>query len=74
VTYGPGVIAKDRRILDLCHRTPNRLRVLWQTDTKTRVQVDAYFDGGVPVLARMHDERRAACISLAFDIPRGQPG
>jgi superfamily II DNA or RNA helicase len=48
-------------------------RVLRPTATKTRVQVHDYVDGGVPVLARMHDERRAAYISLGFDIPRRRP-
>jgi superfamily II DNA or RNA helicase len=45
-------------------------RVLRPTDTKTRVEVHDYVDVLVPVLARMHDERRTAYASLGFDIPR----
>jgi superfamily II DNA or RNA helicase len=45
-------------------------RVLRPTDTKTRVEVHDYVDSLVPVLARQHDERRAAYASLGFDVPR----
>lgn len=48
-------------------------RVLRPTDTKTRVEVHDYIDTSVPVLARMHDERRSAYISLGFDLPKSRP-
>ncbi len=54
-------------------------RVLRPTDTKTRVEVHDYVDVLVPVLARQHNERRAAYATLGFDLPRtgrrrpGQP-
>jgi superfamily II DNA or RNA helicase len=48
-------------------------RVLRPTDDKTRVEVHDYVDSQVPVLARMHDERRVAYASLGFDIPRKRP-
>ncbi len=48
-------------------------RVLRPTDTKTRVEVHDYVDTSVPVLARMHDERRSAYISLGFDLPKSRP-
>ena len=44
-------------------------RVLRPTDTKTRVEVHDYVDSRVPVLARMHDERRRAYGTLGFDLP-----
>jgi superfamily II DNA or RNA helicase len=44
-------------------------RVLRPTDTKTRVEVHDYVDTLVPVLARMHDERRRAYVTLGFDLP-----
>jgi superfamily II DNA or RNA helicase len=44
-------------------------RVLRPTDEKTSVVVHDYVDTLVPVLARMHNERRAAYASLGFDIP-----
>ncbi len=44
-------------------------RVLRPTDTKTRVEVHDYVDTLVPVLARMHDERRTAYATLGFDLP-----
>ena len=52
-------------------------RVLRPTDTKTRVEVHDYVDVLVPVLARQHNERRAAYATLGFDLPRtgrGRPG
>ncbi|MEW6475240.1 MAG: DEAD/DEAH box helicase family protein [Actinomycetota bacterium] len=48
-------------------------RVLRPTDTKTRVEVHDYVDSLVPVLARQHDERRAAYATLGFDVPRLRP-
>jgi superfamily II DNA or RNA helicase len=45
-------------------------RVLRPTDTKTRVEVHDYVDVLVPVLARQHNERRAAYATLAFNLPR----
>jgi superfamily II DNA or RNA helicase len=45
-------------------------RVLRPAETKTRVEVHDYVDVGVPVLARMHDERRKAYASLGFDVPK----
>jgi superfamily II DNA or RNA helicase len=47
-------------------------RVLRPTDTKTRVEVHDYVDTLVPVLARMHDERRKAYATLGFDLPKPQ--
>jgi len=44
-------------------------RVLRPTDTKTRVEVHDYVDSRVPVLARMHDERRRGYGALGFDLP-----
>ena len=44
-------------------------RILRPTPTKTRVVVHDYVDVHVPVLARMHDERRRAYASLGFDLP-----
>ncbi|MDQ6877512.1 MAG: hypothetical protein M3082_07400 [Candidatus Dormibacteraeota bacterium] len=46
-------------------------RILRPTDTKTRVEVHDYVDTLVPVLARMHDERRNAYATLGFDV--GKP-
>lgn len=48
-------------------------RVLRPTDNKTRVEVHDYVDSHVPVLARMHDERRGAYATLGFDIPKKRP-
>ena len=45
-------------------------RVLRPTADKTSVQVHDYVDALVPVLARMHNERRAAYASLGFDVPK----
>jgi superfamily II DNA or RNA helicase len=45
-------------------------RILRPTATKTRVEVHDYVDVRVPVVARMHDERRTAYASLGFDLPR----
>lgn len=45
-------------------------RILRPTDTKTRVEVHDYVDARVPVLARMHDERRTAYATLGFDLPQ----
>ena len=45
-------------------------RVLRPTSEKTRVEVHDYVDTLVPVLARMYDERRAAYVSLGFDVPK----
>ncbi len=45
-------------------------RVLRPTEHKTRIEVHDYVDVHVPVLARMHDERRRAYASLGFDIPK----
>ncbi len=44
-------------------------RILRPTDTKIRVEVHDYVDVAVPVLARMHDERRTAYASLGFNLP-----
>jgi superfamily II DNA or RNA helicase len=44
-------------------------RVLRPTDTKTRVEVHDYIDVLVPVLARMHNERRRAYTTLGFHLP-----
>jgi superfamily II DNA or RNA helicase len=44
-------------------------RVLRPTETKTRIEVHDYVDVLVPVLARMHNERRRAYRSLGFDLP-----
>jgi superfamily II DNA or RNA helicase len=49
-------------------------RVLRPTSEKTRVEVHDYVDTLVPVLARMHDERRAAYVSLGFDVPKRNRG
>ena len=52
-------------------------RVLRPTDTKTLVEVHDYVDVLVPVLARQHNERRAAYANLGFDLPstgRRRPG
>lgn len=49
-------------------------RVLRPTDTKTRIEVHDYVDILVPVLARMHGERRTAYSTLGFDLPmRSRP-
>ena len=40
------------------------------TETKTRIEVHDYVDTFVPVLARMHDERRTAYAALGFDLPK----
>jgi superfamily II DNA or RNA helicase len=48
-------------------------RILRPTDTKIRVEVHDYVDSLVPVLARQHDERRAAYATLGFDVPRTPP-
>jgi len=45
-------------------------RVLRPTSDKTRVEVHDYVDTLVPVLARMHHERRVAYASLGFDVPK----
>jgi superfamily II DNA or RNA helicase len=45
-------------------------RVLRPTDTKTRVEVHDYVDVLVPVLARMHHERRRAYTTLGFHLPK----
>jgi hypothetical protein len=45
-------------------------RVLRPTNTKTRVEVHDYVDVRVPVLARMHHERRRAYQSLGFNLPK----
>jgi superfamily II DNA or RNA helicase len=45
-------------------------RVLRPTETKTRVEVHDYVDVGVPVLARMHNERRKAYAGLGFQLPK----
>ncbi len=45
-------------------------RVLRPTDTKTRVEVHDYVDVDVPVLARMHNERRKAYAALGFQVPK----
>ncbi len=44
-------------------------RVLRPTAEKTSVVVHDYVDTLVPVLARMHNDRRAAYASLGFDVP-----
>jgi superfamily II DNA or RNA helicase len=51
-------------------------RVLRPTDTKIRIEVHDYVDVRVPVVARMHDERRTAYALLGFDLPDRprQPG
>lgn len=48
-------------------------RVLRPTPDKIRIEVHDYIDIGVPVLARMHDERRTAYAQLGFDLPRPAP-
>ncbi len=45
-------------------------RVLRPTADKTSVEVHDYVDTLVPVLARMHHERRNAYASLGFDVPK----
>ena len=45
-------------------------RILRPTATKTRVEVHDYVDTLIPVLARMHDERRTAYATLGFDLPK----
>ena len=47
-------------------------RVMRPTDTKTRVEVHDYVDVRIPVLARMHAERRRAYASLGFDLPKSR--
>jgi len=49
-------------------------RVLRHTATKTRIEVHDYVDSLVPVLARMHDERRTAYATLGFQLPKPQRG
>jgi superfamily II DNA or RNA helicase len=44
-------------------------RVLRPTETKTRIEVHDYVDTLVPVLVRMHNERRKAYAQLGFDVP-----
>jgi superfamily II DNA or RNA helicase len=44
-------------------------RVLRPTAEKTSVVVHDYVDTLVPILARMHNDRRAAYASLGFDVP-----
>jgi superfamily II DNA or RNA helicase len=48
-------------------------RILRPTDAKTRVEVHDYVDVLVPVLARMHNERRRAYTTLGFQIPGPRP-
>lgn len=45
-------------------------RVLRPTDNKTRVEVHDYVDIHVPVLARMHVDRRTAYTTLGFQLPK----
>lgn len=45
-------------------------RILRPTDTKTRIEVHDYVDVRIPVLARMHDERRTAYATLGFGLPQ----
>jgi superfamily II DNA or RNA helicase len=45
-------------------------RILRPTEAKTRIEVHDYVDVRIPVLARMHDERRSAYASLGFDLPQ----
>lgn len=45
-------------------------RILRPTATKTRVEVHDYVDTLIPVLARMHDERRTAYATLGFRLPQ----
>jgi superfamily II DNA or RNA helicase len=45
-------------------------RILRPTATKALVEVHDYVDVRVPVVARMHDERRGAYATLGFDLPR----
>jgi superfamily II DNA or RNA helicase len=47
-------------------------RVLRPIETKNRIEVHDYIDVRVPVLARMHDERRRAYASLGFDLPKSR--
>lgn len=42
----------------------------WANARTTRVEVHDYVDVLVPVLARMHDERRTAYATLGFDVPK----
>jgi len=44
-------------------------RVLRPSDGKTRVEVHDYLDSLVPVIARMHHERRTAYATLGFNLP-----
>lgn len=48
-------------------------RVLRPTDTKIRIEVHDYVDSLVPVLTRMHDERRTAYATLGFDVAGKRP-
>ncbi len=48
-------------------------RVLRPTPDKIRIEVHDYIDVAVPVLARMHNERRTAYAQLGFDLPRQAP-
>ncbi len=48
-------------------------RVLRPTETKTRIEVHDYVDTLVPVLVRMHNERRKAYAQLGFDVPGTRP-
>ena len=45
-------------------------RVLRPAEHKTLIEVHDYVDVHVPVLARMHEERRRAYVSLGFDVPK----
>lgn len=45
-------------------------RVLRPTPSKTIVEVHDYVDAEVPVLGRMHHERRKAYRSLGFEVPK----
>jgi superfamily II DNA or RNA helicase len=47
-------------------------RVLRPTETKNRIEVHDYVDVRVPVLARMHEERRRAYSTLGFDVPKSR--
>ena len=50
-------------------RSSNVGRVLRPTAAKTTVNVHDYVDVNVPVLARMHDERRTAYAAFDFVFP-----